>query len=79
MIAIILSIFLLTYTYIEARSNYHRGSILVLAYIVLIMGFYYAPSKGLGDDNIDLLTWPSETGPEDIRSAWSVVASKLWA
>jgi Ca2+:H+ antiporter len=30
-IAIILSIFLLTYTYIEARSNYHRGSILVLA------------------------------------------------
>jgi Ca2+:H+ antiporter len=32
-IAIILSIFLLTYTYIEARSNYHRGSILVLAYV----------------------------------------------
>jgi Ca2+:H+ antiporter len=30
-IAIILAIFLLTYTYIEARSNYHRGSILVLA------------------------------------------------
>lgn len=30
-IAIILSIFLLTYTYIEARSNYHRGSILILA------------------------------------------------
>ena len=30
-IAIILSIFLLTYTYIEARANYHRGSILVLS------------------------------------------------
>lgn len=30
-IAIILSIFLLTYTYIEARSNYHRGSTLVLS------------------------------------------------
>ncbi|KAG9043802.1 hypothetical protein FS842_001710, partial [Serendipita sp. 407] len=29
-IAIILSIFLLTYTYIEAKSNYHRGSILIL-------------------------------------------------
>lgn len=25
------SIFLLTYTYIEARANYHRGSILILA------------------------------------------------
>lgn len=32
-IAIILGIFLLTYTYIEARSNYHRGSILVLSYV----------------------------------------------
>lgn len=29
-IAIVLSIFLLTYTYIEAKSNYHRGSILIL-------------------------------------------------
>ena len=28
-IVIILSIFLLTYTYIEAKANYHRGSILV--------------------------------------------------
>ena len=29
-IAIMFSVFLLTYTYIEARSNYYRGSILVL-------------------------------------------------
>lgn len=29
-IAIILSVFLMTYTYIEAKSNYHRGSILIL-------------------------------------------------
>lgn len=33
-IAIILSIFLLTYTYIEAKSNYHRGSILILRYVL---------------------------------------------
>ncbi|ORX35412.1 hypothetical protein BD324DRAFT_632740 [Kockovaella imperatae] len=52
-IAIILSIFLLTYTYIEARSNYHRGSILVLAYVVLIMGFYYAPLRSQGDVDVD--------------------------
>jgi Ca2+:H+ antiporter len=32
-IVIILSIFLLTYTYIEAKANYHRGSILVLRYV----------------------------------------------
>ena len=39
-IAIILSVFLLTYTYNEARSNYHRGSILILAYLVFIAGFF---------------------------------------
>ncbi|CAE6401515.1 unnamed protein product [Rhizoctonia solani] len=42
-IAIILSIFLLTYTYIEAKSNYHRGSILIFSYLVLVSGFYFAP------------------------------------
>lgn len=42
-IALILSMFLMTYTYIEAKSNYHRGSILILSYIVLIAGFYFAP------------------------------------
>ena len=30
MIAIIFSVFLLTYTYIEARANYYRGTILCL-------------------------------------------------
>ncbi|KAH9924675.1 uncharacterized protein BXZ73DRAFT_50347 [Epithele typhae] len=44
-IAIILSVFLMTYTYIEAKSNYHRGSILILSYLVLASGFYYAPAR----------------------------------
>ncbi|KAI0720559.1 hypothetical protein C8T65DRAFT_715946 [Cerioporus squamosus] len=44
-IAIILSVFLMTYTYIEAKSNYHRGSILILSYLVLLSGFYYAPNR----------------------------------
>lgn len=48
-ISIILSIFLLTYTYNEARSNYHRGSILILVYLVLIAGFFFAPSVDLED------------------------------
>ncbi|KAI0027622.1 hypothetical protein K488DRAFT_60868 [Vararia minispora EC-137] len=42
-IVIVLSIFLLTYVYIEAKSNYHRGSILILSYLVLVAGFFYAP------------------------------------
>lgn len=39
-IAIILSIFLLTYTYIEAKANYYRGSILVLRYLHLSLIIY---------------------------------------
>ncbi|KAH9969614.1 hypothetical protein BC827DRAFT_1262846 [Russula dissimulans] len=49
-IVIILSIFLLTYTYIEARANYHRGSILVMSYLVLTAGFYFAPYRPGGGD-----------------------------
>ncbi|KAI0345719.1 hypothetical protein BDW22DRAFT_1411802 [Trametopsis cervina] len=44
-ITIILSVFLMTYTYIEAKSNYHRGSILILSYLVLTSGFYFAPQR----------------------------------
>ncbi|SPO29599.1 related to VNX1 - Calcium/H+ antiporter [Ustilago trichophora] len=56
-IAIIFSVFLLTYTYIESRSNYYRGTICILSYMVLVAGFYFAPSTGdvedPGDDNRD--------------------------
>ncbi|KAI1790132.1 hypothetical protein LXA43DRAFT_521952 [Ganoderma leucocontextum] len=51
-VAIILSVFLMTYTYIEAKSNYHRGSILILSYLVLLSGFYYAPNRADEDDTL---------------------------
>jgi Ca2+:H+ antiporter len=35
-VVIILSVFLMTYTYIEAKSNYHRGSILILRSVTLL-------------------------------------------
>lgn len=38
--AILFSVFLLTYTYIESRSNYYRGSILCLRYV----SFYWYPA-----------------------------------
>ena len=41
--SVVFSVFLLTYTYIEGKSNYFKGSILVLSYLVLIAGFFYAP------------------------------------
>ena len=62
--------FLMTYTYIEAKSNYHRGSILILrfvlssnslislihnfSYVVLIAGFYYAPPAAVDIDQVHL-------------------------
>ena len=40
MIAMILCVFLLSYTYGEGKSNYFKGSILILAYLVVMAGFY---------------------------------------
>lgn len=48
--SMLFSVFLLTYTYIEGKSNYFKGSILILSYFVLMAGFYYAPlTPGSGD------------------------------
>ncbi|KAG0244017.1 hypothetical protein BGX31_009973 [Mortierella sp. GBA43] len=41
--SMLFSVFLLTYTYIEGKSNYFKGSILILSYCVLMAGFFYAP------------------------------------
>ncbi|KAH9049900.1 hypothetical protein EDB84DRAFT_1390229 [Lactarius hengduanensis] len=76
-IVIILSIFLLTYTYIEAKANYHRGSILVLSYLVLTAGFFFAPHRS-GDDGEDstvlgpLVTVRTLT--ESVRLFWAPAA-----
>jgi Ca2+:H+ antiporter len=42
MVTVILCIFLLSYMYGEGKSNYFKGSILILAYIVVISGFWFA-------------------------------------
>jgi len=40
MVTVILCVFLLSYTYGEGKSNYFKGSILILAYLVVMVGFY---------------------------------------
>ena len=42
MVTVILCVFLLSYVYGEGKSNYFKGSILVLTYLVVLMGFYYS-------------------------------------
>jgi Ca2+:H+ antiporter len=44
-IVTVFSVFLLTYTYIEGKSNYFKGSILTFAYLIFVVSFYYEPSQ----------------------------------
>ncbi|KAF2834935.1 hypothetical protein M501DRAFT_999726 [Patellaria atrata CBS 101060] len=49
MVTVILCVFLLSYMYGEGKSNYFKGSILILSYLVVVVGFYYS-----GFTSIDL-------------------------
>lgn len=42
MVTVILCVILLTYMYGEGKSNYFKGSILILSYLVVIIGFYFS-------------------------------------
>ncbi|VEU23500.1 DEKNAAC104693 [Brettanomyces naardenensis] len=41
-VACLMSVYMFTYVYAEGKSNYFKGSILILLYIALIIGFYTA-------------------------------------
>lgn len=60
-ISILFSVFLLSYIYIESRSNYQRGSLLILSYLVLLGGFVFAPNGRDTSDN-------PEFGPGSVLS-----------
>ncbi len=47
MITVTLCVFLLSYMYGEGKSNYFKGSILLLSYLVVIMGFFMSGKAGL--------------------------------
>lgn len=42
MATVILCVILLTYMYGEGKSNYFKGSILILSYLVVVVGFYFS-------------------------------------
>ncbi|KAK4159725.1 Sodium/calcium exchanger protein-domain-containing protein [Cladorrhinum sp. PSN259] len=42
MVTVILCVFLLSYMYGEGKSNYFKGSILLLSYLVVISGYYFS-------------------------------------
>jgi Ca2+:H+ antiporter len=76
-VVIILSMFLMTYTYIEAKSNYHRGSILILSYLVLTAGFFFAPADDMEIDKGHDLTG-NDNGLVSREFALNVWQSAQW-
>ena len=48
-IVVVFSVFLLTYSYVEGKSNYFKGSILTFAYVIFLCSFWYEPVFGTGD------------------------------
>ena len=59
MVTIILCVFLLSYVYGEGKSNYFKGSILLLTYLVIVVGFYLSGYSSdidmMGIDRFDTL------------------------
>lgn len=64
MVTVILCIFLLSYMYGEGKSNYFKGSILILSYLVVILGFYFSNYNTQIDDLDTLALGISPLSPE---------------
>lgn len=65
MVTVILCVFLLSYVYGEGKSNYFKGSILLLTYLVIVVGFYLSGYSSdiemMGIDRFDRLAVGRET------------------
>lgn len=47
MVTVILCVFMLSYMYGEGKSNYFKGSILLLSYLVVVVGFWFSSMTDL--------------------------------
>ena len=77
MVTVILCVFLLSYLVNEGKSNYFKGSILVMTYLVVVMGFYYSgytTMDALGVDPSDTLAisqWYMQGGLKNVGTTRS--------
>lgn len=57
MVTVILCVFLLSYVYGEGKSNYFKGSILILTYLVVVIGYYFSgyTSDAMGAERFDVM------------------------
>ncbi|KAI9757300.1 MAG: 26S proteasome regulatory subunit 8 [Chaenotheca gracillima] len=68
MVTVILCVFLLSYMYGEGKSNYFKGSILILSYLVVVVGFYLSGFAGVDSveaSRFDVLT---NTSPQTFKT-----------
>lgn len=79
MVTVILCVFLLSYVYGEGKSNYFKGSILVLTYLVIVVGFYLAGYSGdiemMGIDRFDTLALGRQSG---LKTAGRTSSQRAW-
>lgn len=71
MVTVILCIFLLSYMYGEGKSNYFKGSILILSYLVVVIGFWFSSYNNGDVDSMDTLA----LGISPLSPAWRAVKS----
>jgi Ca2+:H+ antiporter len=65
MVTVILCVFLLSYMYGEGKSNYFKGSILLLSYMVVVTGYYFSgfeTSLDSGDGSVSRFDTLSNDG-----------------
>ncbi|GES60530.1 calcium permease family membrane transporter [Aspergillus terreus] len=75
MVTVILCVFLLSYVHGEGKSNYFKGSILVLTYLVVVIGFFlsgYSNLDTMGVDRFDTLA----LGPVDSEKYYTIGRSR---
>ncbi len=59
MVTVILCVFLLSYMYGEGKSNYFKGSILLLSYLVVVVGFWFSGKtdiENMGVHRFDIMS-----------------------
>ena len=67
MVTVIICLFLLSYMYGEGKSNYFKGCILLLSYLIVVVGFWfsdYSSAGGLevGASRFDRQVWGEWVG-----------------
>lgn len=61
MVTVILGVFLMGWVVGEGKSNYFKGSILILAYLVIVLGFWFS---GYGSTEVSLFfSFPFSSSP----------------